>query len=75
MAVVSTFPHPPEVLTHIVDALAQEQGEPSAASFDVAVQSCSAVEENADALTSMENHIYKGKLLTIQQPHRTAVAT
>ncbi len=75
MAIVSTFPHPPEVLMYMVDALAEADGEPKVASFDTAAKNCSAVVEMADTWTSLENHIYKGRLATTQYPYQTALVS
>lgn len=70
MAVVSTFPHPPEKLKDIVDALAEHHGEPSAASFQAA-----AADDSSDSVASLHNHIYKSKLMPPQFTVSTAVAS
>ena len=73
-AIVRTFPHPPEGLITMVDALAHQAGEPTAASFDTAAAASSVVQELADPWPSLENHIYKEKLASMPMQPRTAVA-
>ena len=70
MAVVSTFPHPPEKLKDIVDALAEHHGEPSAASLQVV-----AADRPSDSWAGLDTHIYKSKLMAPQFPISTAVAS
>ena len=74
MVIVSTFPHPPETLTNLVDALAKEAGEPDAASFQAAVQNQSALDFTIDTWSSLENHIYKAKMIALPVFSSTAVA-
>ena len=74
MAIVSTFPHPPDVLTNLIDALAQEAGEPNAASFQAAVENQNALHLGNDTWTSLENHIYKAKMMTAPFLSSTAAA-
>lgn len=57
MAMVSSFPHPPDRLRVIVDALAEEHGEPSVASFQTA-----SADQTPDTWASLDDHIFKAKL-------------
>lgn len=57
MAMVSSFPHPPDRLKDIMDALAEEHGEPSAASFQTA-----SADQTTDTWASLDDHIFKAKL-------------
>ena len=75
MAIVRTFPHPPEALATVVDALAQQSGDPGAASFDTAAETYSVAQEMADVWPSVENLVYKEKMAGLQVQHRTAVAS
>ena len=69
MAMVSTFPHPPDKIKDVVNALAEEHGEPSAASF----QTISA-DGLSDTWESLEHHIFKSRMLTPRLLMGTAVA-
>ena len=68
MAVVSTFPHPPDKLADIVEALAEQNGVPSAASFQTAN-----ADGSADTWATLDNHIFKAKFLGQPVPPRAAV--
>lgn len=69
MAVVSTFPHPPDKLTDTVEALAQHNGQPSAASFQTANAG-----STADTWATLDNHVFKAKFLNQLVPANAAVA-
>ncbi|KAL3156653.1 hypothetical protein ABBQ38_000936 [Trebouxia sp. C0009 RCD-2024] len=57
MAMVSSFPHPPDRLRVIMDALAEEHGEPSVASVPTA-----SADQTPDTWASLDDHIFKAKL-------------
>ncbi len=62
MAMISSFPYPPQALTTMIDALADEADEPCAASFQVAVKDYSIADEASYDLGSIQNYIYRFKL-------------
>jgi hypothetical protein len=62
MAMIASFPHAPQALTRMVDALAEEAGEPCAASIQLAVRHFSNADEASYNMNSVQNSIYTYKL-------------
>ncbi len=59
---IASFPHAPQALTRMVDALAEEAGEPCAASIQLAVRHFSIADEASYNMNSVQNSIYTYKL-------------
>lgn len=62
MAVIAIFPHAPQALTRVVDALAEEAGGPCAASIQLAVRHFSIADEASYNVNSVQNSIYRNKM-------------
>ena len=62
MAMIASFPHAPQALTRMVDALAEEAGEPCRASIQLAVRHFSIADEASYNMSSVQNSIYRNKL-------------
>lgn len=71
MAMIASFPHAPQALTRMVDALAEEAGEPCAASIQLAVRQFSIADGASCNMNSVQNSIYRNKLHG--QPRRPIV--
>lgn len=74
MALVSTFPNPPNCLADLMDALADEAGEPNAASLKAAVRQETALDLARDSWMSIENHVYKAKMAALPVARNEVVA-
>ena len=59
---IASFPHAPQALTRMVDALAEEAGEPCAASIQLAVRQFSIADGASCNMNSVQNSIYRNKL-------------
>ncbi len=62
MAMIASFPHAPQALTRVVNALAEEAGEPCAASIQLAVRHFSIADEALYNMNSVQNSMYRNKL-------------
>ncbi len=69
MAIIKSFPYPSQVLFNMVDGLAEEFGEPSAASIQGSVKDYSVADEVSYKLDSIEQYIYKLKF-QVYKPQR-----
>jgi len=69
MAIIRSFPYPSQVLFKMVDGLAEEFGEPSAASIQDSVRDYSVADEVSYKLDSIEQYIYKLKF-QVYKPQR-----
>jgi len=61
MAMISIFPHAPQMLVKMVDLLAMEMGEPSGADIRAAVKDYSLADVVSYSLDSIERFIYKSR--------------
>jgi len=62
MAIISIFPHAPQKIFTMIDLLAEEAGEPSAAYIRASVKDDSLAHEASSSLNSIEQVIYKASL-------------
>ncbi len=59
MLMITLFPHPPDVFLKVVDALADEADEPSAANVQATVRNFNLADEMSHNLASIQSYIYK----------------
>ncbi len=59
---IASFPHAPQALTRMVDALAEEAGEPCAAAIQLGVRHFSIADEVSYNMNNVQNSIYTNKM-------------